>query len=71
MTPISFADLLNVASLWIGVQNLKMNLTQDDKQDLQNDLSQSADRLLSEIHAHLEQQDEKINRILEKMEENK
>lgn len=68
MNGLAFADLLNVASLLIGLQNLEMNLTQDDKQDLQNDLSKNADRLLTEIHGHLEQQDAKLDKILQILE---
>ena len=68
MNGMTFADLLNVLSLFIEIQNLEMNLTQDDKQDLQNDLSKNADRLLSEIHGHLEQQDLKIDSILKMLE---
>ena len=69
MNGIELADILNLASLWIGVQNLGINLTQDDKQDIQNDLAVNADRLLAEIHAHLEQQDAKIDAILQRLEE--
>ena len=69
MNGIAFSDLLNVLSLLVGLQNLDMNLTQDDKQDLQNALSENADRLLTEIHAHLEQQDAKIDLILQRLEE--
>lgn len=35
----TFIDFLAIAGLYIGVQNLDLNLTQDDKQDLQNDLA--------------------------------
>ena len=66
---LSFLDALNVASFLIGIQNLEMNLDQNDKADLQNDLSKTAERLLSEIHAHLEAQDEKIDRIIARLEE--
>ena len=60
----TFLDFLAMMSFWIGMQNLEMNLTQDDKQDLQRDLADKSERLLNEIHAHLEQQDKKIDEIL-------
>lgn len=69
MSQVSFLDALNVASFLIGLENLEMNLDQNDKADLQNDLAKTAERLLSEIHAHLEAQDEKIDRIIARMEE--
>ena len=65
---LSFLDLLNVLSFLIGVENLEENLTQGDKQDLQHDLTVTAEKLLTEIHAHLEAQDKKIDKILNRLE---
>ena len=61
----SFIDMLSIASFLVGVENLDMNLTQDDKQDIQNDFSAKADMLLKEIHGHLEKQDNMLNQIME------
>ena len=66
---LSFLDLLNILSFLIGLDNLESNLTQTDKADLQKSLSENAERLLIEIHAHLEAQDEKIDKILKRLEE--
>ena len=66
---LTFLDLINVLSFLIGLENLEANLTQSDKQDLQHDLSETAERLLTEIHAHLEDQDAKIEKILKRLEE--
>ena len=66
---LSFLDLLNILSFLIGLENLESNLTQTDKADLQKSLSENAERLLTEIHAHLEAQDEKIDKILKRLEE--
>ena len=66
---LTWLDLLNVLSFLIGVENLEANLTQSDKQDLQSDLSKTAERLLNEIHAHLEKQDAKIDEIMKHLEE--
>lgn len=60
----NFFDALNVASFVIGLMNLNENLTQGDKQDIMGNLSEKSDIILKEIHAHLEEQDEKINKIL-------
>ena len=60
-------DLINLLSFFFTVENLQANLTQNDKQDLENELSEKADSILKEIHSHLQLQDEKLNRILEKL----
>ena len=67
---LDFLDLLNILSFLIAVENLQENMTQSDKQDLQKDLSESTERLLNEVHEHLEAQDQKIDRILNIMEGN-
>lgn len=68
-----FLDTLSVLSFCIAIMNLDENITQGDKQDLMEELSQKADLLLSEIHGHLEAQDKKIDEILRRLnhEENK
>ena len=65
---MTWLDLLNVLSFLIGLENLEANLTQSDKQDLQHDLTVTAERLLNEIHAHLEKQDAKIDEIMAHLE---
>ena len=66
---LTFLDILNIASFLIGIENLEMNLDQNDKQDLQQNLSEATDKLLAEVHAHLEAQDKKIDEILRRLEE--
>ena len=66
---LTFLDILNIASFLIGIENLEMNLDQNDKQDLQQNLSEATDKLLAEVHAHLEAQDKKIDEILKRLEE--
>jgi hypothetical protein len=63
----TFLDFLAIASFYIGLQNLDLNLTQDDKQDLQNDLAEKTDSLLSEIHGHLTNQDKMLKRLEERL----
>ena len=61
---LEFIDLLSIASFVIGLMNLEENLTQGDKQELQDDLSSQTKLLLTEIHLHLEQQDNKLDKII-------
>ena len=68
---MQFLDLLNIASFCVGLMNLDQNLTQNDKQELQNELNNKIDLLLKEIHGHLKMQDEKIDKILSQLEVNK
>ena len=65
----SFLDLITLLSFVISLENLEENLSQNDKQDLQRDLSEKADKILAEIHSHLEVQDNKLNDIMEKLNE--
>ena len=66
---LTIVDAISVLSFLVGIENLNANLTQNDKQDLQRDLTESTDRLLDEIHAHLEAQDKKIDTILSRLED--
>ena len=61
---LSFIDAVSLASFLVSLQNLDENLSQNDKQDLQKDLADKADKLLQEIHAHLKEQDKKLDTIL-------
>ena len=67
MSQLSFIDIISIASFLVSIENLEENLTQSDKQDLQNELSDKADLLLNEIHKHLEEQDKKIDEILRRL----
>ena len=53
-------DILNILSFIIGVKNLNENLSQGTAGDL---LSAA----VNEIHSHLQEQDHKIDLILEKL----
>ena len=57
-------DLITIMSFVIGLMNYDENLTQNDKQELQEDFSRKVNRVLKEIHEHLEKQDAKIEEIL-------
>lgn len=65
---LTFLDFITLLSFYIGTLNFQENLTQGDKQDLQNTFSEKADLLLSEIHNHLAEQDKRLAKILEILE---
>lgn len=66
----TFLDILSIMSFSIAMMNYGENLTQSDKQELQESLSQKAEIMLNEIHNHLQKQDEKIDKILEVIQSN-
>lgn len=67
MKQFELLDVLNIMSFCIGLMNLDENLNQRDKQEILNEFSQKADILLKDIHNHLAEQDEKIDKILEEI----
>ncbi len=67
---LDLLDTLNIMSFVIGLMNLDENMTQGDKQELMQELSNKAELLLNEIHSHLKEQDKKIDKILTKLGEN-
>lgn len=60
-----FDILINRISLLLGILNLQENLTQSDKQDIVDNFNEKTEELMSKINAHLQLQDQKIDRILE------
>ena len=64
---LDFLDIITVLGFVISVENLNQNLSQNDKADLQNDLTEKSDKILQEIHSHLELQDKKLEWIMEKL----
>lgn len=61
----TFLDSIALVSFIVGIMNYEENLTQSDKQDLQDQLDSKIDLLLKEIHSHLEEQDKKLDKIME------
>ena len=66
---LTFLDIITLLGFIVSLENLDQNLSQNDKQDLQNDLSEKADKILTEIHSHLEAQDKKLEIIWSKLNE--
>jgi hypothetical protein len=65
---LDLLDVLNVLSFLIGLANYGENLTQGDKQDIMQEFDNDTKKLLDEIHAHLESQDNKLNEIQKRLE---
>lgn len=64
----NFVDTINVLDFLISLQNLKENTVQTDKQELEEHFNTKLSSLLGEIQSHLEEQDRKINLIMNKLE---
>ena len=62
---LTLLDIVSLISFVVGIENLEMNITQDDMQRATNKLDSALRKQVEEIHAHLEQQDNKIDHILE------
>lgn len=62
-------DILNVLSFIIGLKNLDLNIDQNDMDNQTREIDKRASELvrnaIAEIHQHLENQDKKIDKILE------
>ena len=65
----NFMDALTLVEFVISVMNLEANTTQNDKQEIEEHVTNQIKSLLGEIHSHLESQDNKIDAILAKLEE--
>lgn len=65
----TFLDIISLISFAIGIQNLDMNITQNDMQSQTKDINKTADervnKILNEIHSHLQTQDKKLDFIIE------
>lgn len=53
-------DLLNILSLYISIKNLDLNLSQDTA-------GKMLDAAVQDVHAHLQEQDKKIDLILKQI----
>lgn len=66
---LTFADWLNVISLAIGLENLKLNLQQEDLDRQTSELDAKLRQAVNEIQGHLQVQDKKIDLLLSLIEE--
>ena len=68
MLNYSYIDYVNLMDLAISIRNLQSNNSQEERQKLEEHFNDKLNILLNEIHSHLQQQDEKIDLILQKLE---
>lgn len=66
---LDFLDLLNILSFVIGILNYQENLTQSDKQELLHKVDEDTQTAIQEIHNHLQMQDNKIDKIINILED--
>lgn len=64
---IELLDLLTIISFALQISNLNANLNQNDKQELMNEVDSKTEKILRQIEKHLEIQDEKIDKIMRKL----
>ena len=65
---LDFLDIINIVSFAIAIANYNENLNQTDKQELIHKLDKQTSELLSHLNAHLERQDENIDKLLTMLE---
>ena len=68
---LGLLDIINVLSFLIGLENLELNVTQNDLEEETKKLDKKVDErmheALNEIHLHLEVQDDKLDKILKRL----
>ena len=68
MLNYSYIDYVNLMDLAINIKNLRSNASQEERQKLEEHFNTKLNSLLEEIHSHLQEQDNKIDLILKKLE---
>lgn len=62
-------DSIAVISFLVGLQNLELNITEQDITNQTQDLDRRLKLVVDDIHKHLQEQDAKIDLILERLNE--
>lgn len=68
---LTFLDILAIASFLVGMQNLDLNLAQEDLDNQTKELDKSLREVVDDIHKHLKVQDDKIDKIMEILKDDK
>lgn len=68
---LTLLDLFSIISFCIGLQNLDLNLAQEDLDNQTQTLDASLRKVVDDIHRHLQEQDKKIDKIIELLEKRK
>lgn len=69
MSNEEFINAVNIASLVIDIMNYQENLTQTDKTEILQNSQNISDLIINKIDNHLQNQDKKIDLILQRLEE--
>ena len=64
-----FQHNLNIASFILGLMNYEENLTQNDKSQILQNSQNVSDKVIERIEKHLENQDKKIDELINKVNE--
>lgn len=67
----TFLDTISILSFYIGLENLELNIAQEDLDNQTKELDRSLREVVDDIHRHLKEQDEKINYIIERLNNDK
>lgn len=62
-----FLDAVSLVSFIIGIANYNENLSQSDKDDMMHALDEKANVMLERLEADLEEQNELLRQILDKL----
>lgn len=62
-----FIDAVQIMSLIVDVMNYNENLTQNDKQEIMNHLDQQTKEILTNVQSALDEQNDMLREILEKL----
>ena len=66
---LSFIDAISIASFLIGLENLDLNISQEDIQNLETEFNKKLETSIKDIHDHLAVQDTKLNYIIRLLED--
>ena len=61
----TFLDIVSLISFCVGLQNLELNITASDIDNQTQELDRRLRSVVDNIHQHLQEQDRKIDQILE------
>lgn len=62
---LTFLDIIAILSFLIGLENLDLNLAQEDLDNQTKELDRRLREVVDNIHLHLQEQDKKLDLILE------
>ena len=62
---LTFIDIISLISFWVGLENLDLNVAQEDLDNQTQELDRRLREVVDNIHEHLQEQDRKIDLILE------